>query len=171
MATPVAQTSRTRMSTHLGSTAFGSARVTSFGSAVMRRPSAKTQDAGRVGAGLTRVPPAPALDPAKAVLRNPEVPLDARVCSRCGSKVGQGSTGVDSRAEGFCPSCGAPYSFAVKLAAGDLVAGQYEVVGALAHGGMGWVYLATDRNVSGRWVVLKGLLNATDADARDAVLG
>ncbi len=171
VATAAPETTRTRMSAHLGSTAFGSARVTSFGSPVVRRPSAKTQEAGRIGAGLTRVPPAPALDPAKAVLRNPAVPLNARVCARCGSKVGQGSEGVDSRSEGFCPSCGAPYSFQVKLKAGDLVAGQYEVVGALAHGGMGWVYLATDRNVSGRWVVLKGMLNASDADARDAVIG
>ena len=28
--------------------------------------------------------------------------------------------------------------------------------------GMGWIYLAKDRNVSGRWVVLKGLLNTGD---------
>ena len=42
--------------------------------------------------------------------------------------------------------------------AGELVAGQYEVLGCLAHGGLGWVYLARDRNVSDRWVVLKGLL-------------
>ena len=40
---------------------------------------------------------------------------------------------------------------------GDLVAGQYEVAGALAHGGLGWIYVARDRNVSNRWVVLKGL--------------
>ena len=50
------------------------------------------------------------------------------------------------------------------------VAGQYEVVGCLAHGGMGWVYLAKDRNVSDRWVVLKGLLNAGDPDATAAAL-
>ena len=54
--------------------------------------------------------------------------------------------------------------------AGDLVAGQYEVVGCLAHGGMGWIYLARDRNVSDRWVVLKGLLNAGDDDAMAAAL-
>ncbi len=162
---------RTRTSVHLGSTAFGSARATSFGERRVRRLSSGSHDVGRIGAGLTRVPPAPAIDPAKAVLREPEVPLSARVCSRCGSKVGQGAENVASRSEGFCPSCGAPYSFAVKLSPGDLVAGQYEVVGALAHGGMGWVYLATDRNVSGRWVVLKGLLNAGDADAMSAAIG
>jgi hypothetical protein len=44
----------------------------------------------------------------------------------------------------------------------SLVAGQYQVAGALAHGGLGWIYLARDRNVSDRWVVLKGLLNAGD---------
>src|SRR5262249_15965092 len=52
-----------------------------------------------------------------------------------------------------------------RLAAPDVVGGQYEVVGCLAHGGMGWVYLAKDRNVSDRWVVLKGLLKTGDEDA------
>lgn len=42
---------------------------------------------------------------------------------------------------------------------GDVVAGQYEVLGVIAHGGMGWIYLAQDRNVSGRVVVLKGLIS------------
>jgi serine/threonine-protein kinase PknG len=45
------------------------------------------------------------------------------------------------------------------------VANQYEVAGCLAHGGLGWIYLARDRNVSDRWVVLKGLLNTGDKDA------
>lgn len=168
--TPQPVTSRTRTSVHLGSTAFGSARATSFGNRRTRRL-ATTHAGGQIGAGLTQVPPAPAIDPAKAVLRNPEVPLDARVCSKCDAKVGQGAANVASRSEGFCPSCGAPYSFTVKLKAGDLVAAQYEVVGALAHGGMGWIYLAKDRNVSGRWVVLKGLLNTGDADALAATIG
>ncbi|WP_445227909.1 tetratricopeptide repeat protein [Corynebacterium sp. H130] len=44
------------------------------------------------------------------------------------------------------------------LQPGDMVAGQYEVLGVIAHGGMGWIYLANDRNVSGRWVVLKGMI-------------
>ena len=39
------------------------------------------------------------------------------------------------------------------------------MVGALAHGGIGWIYLARDKNVSDRWVVLKGLLNSGDPDA------
>jgi serine/threonine-protein kinase PknG len=39
------------------------------------------------------------------------------------------------------------------------------VLGCLAHGGLGWIYLARDRNVNDRWVVLKGLLDTGDADA------
>ena len=50
------------------------------------------------------------------------------------------------------------------------MAGQYEVLGCLAFGGLGWIYLARDRNVSDRWVVLKGMLNAGDADAMAAAV-
>ena len=38
-----------------------------------------------------------------------------------------------------------------------MVAGQYEILGVIAHGGMGWIYLANDHFVSGRVVVLKGM--------------
>ncbi|MBB4979422.1 serine/threonine-protein kinase PknG [Streptomyces sp. SFB5A] len=57
-----------------------------------------------------------------------------------------------------------------KLRAGDIVHGQYEVAGCLAHGGLGWVYLAVDRAVSDRWVVLKGLLDTGDQDAMAAAI-
>jgi serine/threonine-protein kinase PknG len=43
-----------------------------------------------------------------------------------------------------------------KLAKGDLVANQYEVVGCLARGGLGWVYLAKDTHLDGNYVALKG---------------
>jgi serine/threonine-protein kinase PknG len=72
--------------------------------------------------------------------------------------------------EGFCPNCRTRFSFSPKLVPGELVAGQYEVLGCLAHGGLGWIYLARDRNVSDRWVVLKGLLNTGDADAMEAAV-
>ena len=42
--------------------------------------------------------------------------------------------------------------------------------GALAYGGLGWIYLAIDRNVSDRWVVMKGLLDSGDADAMAAAV-
>jgi len=120
---------------------------------------------GRLGAGLVEVPPVPALDPASAVLADPRVPESKRFCGHCGELVGQSRDGRPGMTEGFCPHCRTRFSFAPKLAPGELVAGQYEVLGALAHGGLGWIYLARDHNVSDRWVVLKGLLNTGDADA------
>ncbi|MGC3952701.1 MAG: tetratricopeptide repeat protein [Propionicimonas sp.] len=165
-----AVSSLTRASAQLGSTALGSARASSFGTPAVRRRQARRRGPGRIGAGITYVPPAPAIDPSKAVLVSPVVPEERRVCPKCGAKVGQSSTVGEGRSEGFCPNCGAPYSFTAKLAAGDVVANQYQVAGALAHGGMGWIYLARDLNVSGRWVVLKGLLNAGDSDALAATI-
>jgi serine/threonine-protein kinase PknG len=114
---------------------------------------------------LVDVSPVPAGDPATAILRNPEVPEHKRFCSVCGDPVGRGHGGRPGRTEGFCPKDGAPYSFVPKLSVGELVGGQYEVLGCLAHGWQSWIYLARDRNVSDRWVVLKGLLDSGDADA------
>lgn len=56
---------------------------------------------------------------------------------------------------------------APKLSKGDVVADQYEILGVIAHGGMGWIYLANDRNVSGRLVVLKGM-QGMDAGTAEA---
>ena len=67
---------------------------------------------------------------------------------------------------GICPHCGARYEFSPLLSPGQVVAGQYEVQGCIAHGGLGWIYLAIDRNVDNRWVVLKGLLQLGDAEAQ-----
>lgn len=64
--------------------------------------------------------------------------------------------------KGFCPKCGQKYSFIATLKPGDVVAGQYEVKGAIAFGGLGWIYLGFDKILS-RYVVLKGLLNTEDA--------
>ncbi|MEU1671456.1 tetratricopeptide repeat protein [Streptomyces roseifaciens] len=122
---------------------------------------------GRLGAGLVKVPEVPRPDPRGAVLADPEVPERKRFCSRsdCGAPVGRARGDRPGRTEGFCTKCGHPYSFVPKLRAGDVVHGQYEVAGCLAHGGLGWIYLAVDRAVSDRWVVLKGLLDTGDEDA------
>lgn len=56
------------------------------------------------------------------------------------------------------------------LKPGDMVAEQYEVLGTIAHGGMGWIYLATDHFVSGRHVVLKGLHSARNKDEEAAAV-
>ena len=126
----------------------------------------------RLGAGLVVIPPIPRPDPATSVLENPQVPERNRYCSKsdCGAPVSRSRDGRPARTEGFCAKCGHAYSFTPKLRAGDLVHGQYEVVGCLAYGGLGWIYLAVDRAVSDRWVVLKGLLDTGDEDALAAAV-
>ncbi|MER7920384.1 MULTISPECIES: tetratricopeptide repeat protein [unclassified Streptomyces] len=149
-----------------GAATARSVSVRSSGSA--SAPSAR----GRLGAGLVDVPQVPRPDPHSMVLDNPEVPERKRFCSRsdCGAPVGRARGERPGRTEGFCTKCGHPYSFVPKLKAGDIVHGQYEVAGCLAHGGLGWVYLAVDRAVSDRWVVLKGLLDTGDQDAMAAAI-
>ena len=51
-----------------------------------------------------------------------------------------------------------------------MVAGQYEILGVIAHGGMGWIYLANDHFVSGRVVVLKGMQAQKSADETAAAV-
>ncbi|MFE9681716.1 tetratricopeptide repeat protein [Streptomyces sp. NPDC006285] len=133
---------------------------------------AGTTARGRLGVGLVQVPGVPRPDPRAMVQENPEVPERKRFCSRsdCGAPVGRSRGERAGRTEGFCTKCGHPYSFVPKLQTGDIVHGQYEVVGCLAHGGLGWVYLAVDRAVSDRWVVLKGLLDTGDQDAMAAAI-
>ncbi len=162
-----AASTMTRGSSRLGSTALGSSRALAGGSKITRRVHSGSQRlrSARLGAGLTRVPPAPVTDASQAIMKDPQVPEDKRVCPHCNAPVGRSRNGQPGRAEGFCAKCGTAYSFTPKLKAGDLVAHQYEVAGCLAHGGLGWIYLAKDRNVSDRWVVLKGLLNTGDKDA------
>ncbi|GAA2263966.1 hypothetical protein GCM10009853_016590 [Glycomyces scopariae] len=117
------------------------------------------RSAGRLGTGLADLPSVPVTDPTSALMTDPAVPAGDRRCAN-GHRLGH----VD-RAAGFCPECGAAFDFTPALKPGDLVAGQYEIRGCIAHGGLGWIYLAADRNLDGKWVVLKGLLNTTDAAA------
>ena len=124
----------------------------------------------RLGAGLVDVPPVAGRDPLEAVMATPQVAEPRRFCRRCASPVGRARDGAAGRAEGHCPHCGAAFTFVPKLRAGDVVGAQYEVIGCLAHGGLGWIYLARDRNVVDRWVVLKGLLDSDDDDAIAAAL-
>ncbi|MEO6411616.1 MAG: tetratricopeptide repeat protein [Pedococcus sp.] len=160
-----------RASNRLASTALGSAR-TGGGSKVTRRLGTSSQRlrGARLGAGLTSIPPVPTVDAGEAVLANPMVPEERRTCPSCGSPVGRSRDGQPGRTEGFCPTCRNPFSFTPKLQEGDVVGGQYVVAGAIAHGGLGWIYAARDRNVSDRWVVLKGLLNSGDPDALAAAI-
>ncbi|HEV8175748.1 MAG TPA: tetratricopeptide repeat protein [Actinoplanes sp.] len=145
----------------LSTRAGGSARTGSGRTGSRRR---------RFGGGLVDVEPVTLVDPATAIMANAQVPEDKRNCAKCGNPVGRSRGDRAGRTSGFCPTCGEPFNFTPKLAKGDLVGGQYEVAGPLAHGGLGWIYLAIDKNVSDRWVVLKGLLNSGDDDALAAAV-
>ncbi|MFE5585732.1 tetratricopeptide repeat protein [Kitasatospora sp. NPDC056531] len=154
--------SRSHRSTRTGSSRSVSVRST--------RGSVSAGTRNRLGAGLVTVPTIETADPSLAVLANPEVPERKRFCAKCETPVGREKNGRPGRPDGFCTKCGTPYSFTPKLRRGDLVGGQYEVVGCLAHGGLGWIYLAVDRRVNDKWVVLKGLLNTGDEDALAAAV-
>jgi serine/threonine-protein kinase PknG len=144
------------------STAFSSpgAAVTSVG------PSAST-GRSRFSSGfeLLDLPEFSFPEPAQRVVGAPadwDVDRDRR-CTRCHQNLGSAGSGRPRRSRGFCRRCGHAYSFLPSLHEGELVAGQYEVVGCLDRGGLGWVYLASDHHLDGNFVVLKGLIDVGDA--------
>ncbi|GAC79402.1 serine/threonine protein kinase [Gordonia malaquae] len=120
----------------------------------------------RLGSELVQLPDVTDIDPADAVLADPKIVESKRTCWQCGRKVGRSSGEGKGPIQGTCPNCGSRYSFVPGLSRGTMVADQYEIAGAIAHGGMGWIYLAVDHNVSDRPVVLKGLLNSSDSQAQ-----
>ncbi|MCL1923169.1 MAG: serine/threonine-protein kinase PknG [Propionibacteriaceae bacterium] len=154
---------------HLATASLGSARIKGSIAATTRERKTSNH-VGSLGAGLTSIPPEPLIDPLSAIMKNPEVNEDKRICPHCAQPVGRSVEGWVGALAGECLGCHKPYSFTPKLAQGDIIAGQYEVQGCLAHGGQGWIYLAQDRNVSNRWVVLKGLLNEGDEAAMEATM-
>ncbi|HZE37861.1 MAG TPA: tetratricopeptide repeat protein [Stackebrandtia sp.] len=130
---------------------------------------------GRLGGGMKDIPPVPIRNPSEAVLQNPQVPENKRRCGKCQKPVGRtGPDGKPGRVQGFCPHCRTRFSFVPSLQHGDMVAARYEILGAMAHGGLGWIYLARDKNigddVAERWVVLKGLIDSNDPDAIDSAI-
>ncbi|MEV6280148.1 tetratricopeptide repeat protein [Nocardia sp. NPDC051832] len=120
----------------------------------------------RLGGGLVPAPRVPSGDPRSVLLTDPEVPERKRFCWKCQDPVGRRAGEVT----GVCPRCAAPFHFRPQLRRGEVVADQYEIQGCIAHGGLGWIYLAVDRNVSDRWVVLKGLQNPLDFEAHVVAL-
>ncbi|WP_436492707.1 tetratricopeptide repeat protein [Actinokineospora sp. HUAS TT18] len=135
-----------------------------------RRTGSRSSGRGRLGAGLVDVPIVPVKDPASAVLEDPVVAENKRFCNNCGAEVGRGADGKPGVAEGECAKCGQAFNFRPRLFRGDLVGGQYEVLGSIAYGGLGWIYLAKDHNVSDRWVVLKGMIDTGDATSMASVV-
>ena len=148
----------------------GSGAITSTGSTPVSRGTFGTRSSRRtasrstrkeLGAGLLTLPDLPSREPESAVLPDAKVPENKRFCGHCERQL--------TRERGFCGQCGRKYSFVPLLQPGQLVADQYEVKGALAYGGLGWIHLAFDRLLS-RYVVLKGLLNTEDSAAAAVAL-
>ncbi len=153
-----------------------SQRVTSGKGASRRtRTTRSTSRRDELGAGLVSIAATLAGDPAKAVMSEDrlakalgEIPEAERFCSSCQEPVGRGHGHEPGRVKGFCGNCRTRFDFVTnepKLVAGEMVGNQYRILGPIAHGGMGWIYLGQDTAVSDRWVVLKGLLNEDDEDA------
>lgn len=122
--------------------------------------------ARRLGGGLVEIPRVPEIDPLAALMVDPVVAESKRFCWNCGRPVGRSADDHPGASEGLCPHCGSAFSFLPQLNPGDMVADQYEIKGCVAHGGLGWVYLAVDHNVNERPVVLKGLVHSGDAEAQ-----
>jgi serine/threonine-protein kinase PknG len=115
----------------------------------------------QLGAGLVAIPALPSTEPETLIMSAAIVPENKRFCASCNHQL--------RRERGFCSKCGQKYSFVPSLKPGDRVMDQYEVKGAIAYGGLGWIYLGFDTMLS-RYVVLKGLLNTEDASSAAVAL-
>ncbi|GAA3959735.1 tetratricopeptide repeat protein [Streptomyces marokkonensis] len=122
--------------------------------------------------GLLLLPHLPSPDPSETADTTARPPTGGRRCGvdNCAGTIGVSYDDGPAPDHGYCPACGTEYSFRPRLRPGDRVGGHYEVLGYLAVGGHGWVYLAEDTRVPGLHVVLKGVINSGDAMARRAAV-
>ncbi|QFR02881.1 protein kinase [Streptomyces phaeolivaceus] len=124
------------------------------------------REAREFGPAVLLALPERAPRPAQERLIHPEAPLRVRmVCSSpdCGITFAPPYTVGPVPVEGYCPACGEPYSYRPELAEGDVLRDQYRIMGPIAHGGQGWVYLAEDTHL-GDVVAVKGMLNRYERD-------
>ncbi len=143
------------------------------GSLATRRARSGSQRlrAARLGAGLTIVPPAPPVDPVKAINPNPEVPEAKRTLLQVRQR-DRAQPRRQARAHrGVLPP----------VRPGVLLHAQARSRATWSPGSTRWSAASPtaasagstsprDRNVSNRWVVLKGLLNSGDPDALAAAI-
>ena len=152
-----------------GSGPTGPRRIRLGPGSVPRAPAAAAAAGAREGAAAGRRAACSAPGSSRCRRPGPSIPRRRSSPTRESRRTGGSAATAGSRRpvarrparprpRGSARNCRTRYSFSPKLVPGELVAGQYEVLGCLAHGGLGWIYLARDRNVSDRWVVLKGLL-------------
>ncbi|MEN8649187.1 tetratricopeptide repeat protein [Streptomyces sp. 21So2-11] len=136
------------------------------GGVVEREPGAEQFVVSGAEEGLMDLPLVEVPDPALLVEPVDEQP-SSHVMS-CGNPDCTELIGVVAT-EGHC-SCGTPYALRPQLSADDVLADQYQVIGPIAHGGLGWVYLAEDAQLYNRPVALKGLRNPHSQLAREVAL-
>jgi serine/threonine-protein kinase PknG len=122
-------------------------------------PAAESWESVVDDAGLARLPD---FDQSEPESRPDDVPEWHRRCGNCEWPIGQSGYDQPALLSGFCPNCGKPYSFAPRLDKGHTL-GHYEIVRPIAHGGVGWVYLAMDTHLDNRYVAIKGLINESPA--------
>ena len=154
-----ARTTRLNSGPGQGATGTTDSRAMGGGSGTKssRRTSSRRVSTRRqMGIGLVEIPELAPLDPSTIVLTDPRVPEQKRFCAKCEEAVGRKTPrctkcktelhGEDycpscnkqnGSEKGFCTKCGQPFNFLPKLKAGDTVADQYEILGALAYGGLG----------------------------------
>ncbi|MFK4182725.1 tetratricopeptide repeat protein [Streptomyces sparsogenes] len=103
---------------------------------------------------------------------DPQPPPQGQPCAGpdCEEIVGAPYAGQPALWAGVCHRCRHPFDFTPRLRPGDLLGGQYEVVGCVTYGGQGWVYLAEDTQLDHQPVAIKGLLNDDDEAAQRAAI-
>jgi serine/threonine-protein kinase PknG len=139
-------------------------------SAPTPRPAPAADDLDRDG--LVLLPDIPEPAPADAVSTTALPHTGSRPCgvTDCTGRIGVAYGSEPAPDHGYCPQCGTPYSFKPQLEPGDRVGEHYRVLGHLPAGGLGWAYLAEDTRLPDHRVVLKGLINTSDAVARRAAV-
>ncbi|MEV0278491.1 tetratricopeptide repeat protein [Streptomyces sp. NPDC050610] len=124
------------------------------------------------GGSLLELPYVDLLSRESLVLDDPRPPARGQLCATegCGFVVGAPYAGQPGLTSGYCRNCRRPFDFTPQLRAGDLLGDQYRVVGCIAFGGMGWVYLAEDTKLDDQPVAIKGLIHTEDRASLDMAL-
>ncbi|MBL1099452.1 tetratricopeptide repeat protein [Streptomyces coffeae] len=137
-----------------------------------RRDAARKFRVRPAGEGLLDLPRVELPTLRDLVLRDPHPPSRGRICGRtgCGETVGAPYAGQPALPAGYCPRCRHPFDFTPRLRPGDLLGDQYRVVGCVAYGGLGWVYLAEDTQLDNQPVAIKGLIDDEDEAALRAAV-
>lgn len=160
---------RTRSGSATGSLRSGATTATDR---ARRRDAARKFTLGPAGDGLLALPHVELPSLTDLVLDDPRPPSRGRICGRpgCEETVGAPYNGEPALSAGVCPRCRHPFDFTPRLRPGDLLGDQYKVIGCVAYGGLGWVYLAEDTQLDRQPVAIKGLINNEDEAALRAAV-